>query len=113
MVSDNIQVIQPPTFVLILLWLLALAGLVVPAAVVQYWPEFGWAWEAERTLKTSISQESWEHPWQPIDQSSFSSGWIRCSSLQDALKLDKKVDDGHLHTGNLVLSEGGLTWRGQ
>lgn len=111
--SDHIRVIEPPTYILLLLWLFALAGVVVPAAAVHYWPDFGWVGEAERTLKTSLSQEKWEHPWQPIDQSSFSSGWIRCSSLENALKLDKKVDDGHLHTGTLVISEGGLTWRGK
>ncbi len=111
--SDNIHVIEPPSFLLFTLWLLALAGLVVPFAAAHYWPDFGWVGQAERTLKTSLNEEKWEHPWQPIDQSTFSSGWIRCTSLEDAVKLDQKVDDGHLHTGALVLSEGGLTWRGQ
>lgn len=111
--SDNIHVIDLSSSLLIKLWLLALAGLAVPFAVDHYWPDFGWVGQAERTLKTSLSQEKWEHPWQPIDQNSFTSGWIRCASLEDALKLDQKVDDGHLHTGVLVISEGGLTWRGQ
>jgi hypothetical protein len=111
--SDNIHVVEPPSYILFALWLLALAGLIVPPLAAHYWPDFGWVGQAERSLRTSLSQEEWEHPWQPIDQTTFSSGWIRCYSLEDALKLDKKVDDGHLHTGTLVISEGGLTWRGQ
>lgn len=111
--SDHIHVVDPPLSTLIKLWILALAGLGLPWVVVTYWPDFGWVGQAERSLKHSLAEGEWQEPWQAIDQKKFSSGWIRCNSLQDAIRLDQKVDDGLPHTGKLVLSEGGLAWRGQ
>jgi hypothetical protein len=109
--SEHIHVVDPPVSVHIKLWLLALAGLAIPTAAAYFWPDFGWVGQTERALQKSIETSEWIDPWQPIDQTTFSSGWVRCSSLEDAVKLDQNIDDGHLHTGRLVLSEGGLTWR--
>jgi hypothetical protein len=78
--------------------------------VALYWPDMSWAGQAERAHDRSQEQQRWMDPWQPIDQRNFSSGWIRCGSLEDALALDRKLDDGNLHSGNLILSEGGLAW---
>ena len=111
--SDKIHVIDPPLSFLFKLWLLAVAGLVLPWTAVHFWPDFGWVGQAERGLKKSLEDKKWHEPWQAIDQKSFSSGWIRCSSLEDAIRLDQKIDDGKPHSGKLVLSEGGLAWRGQ
>ena len=108
--SDSIHVIDLPTSVYLKLWLLAAMGLVVPSAIAYVWPDLGWVGKAERAHALSLKEKEWKDPWLPIDQTKFSSGWIRCSSLEDAVKLDSKIDDGHLHTGNLVLSEGGLAW---
>ena len=113
MASDPIHVVDPPVSFLLKLWILALAGLVLPWIAVTYWPDFGWVGKAERSLKHSIAAGQWQEPWEPIDQKSFSSGWIRCSSLEDAIRLDQRIDDGLPHSGKLVLSEGGLAWRGQ
>jgi len=110
--SEQIHVVDPPVSFLIKLWLLALAGLVVPSVVVYFWPDLTWVGQAERSLKHSISSQEWQEPWQPIDQKTFSSGWIRCGSLEDAIRLDQRVDDGQPHTGKLVLAEGGVAWRG-
>ena len=109
--SEHIQVVDPPTSVHVRLWLLALAGLAIPSVVAYYWPDLGWVGNTERALSKSIETGEWVEPWRPIDQNNFSSGWVRCSSLEDAVRLDQQVDDGHLHTGRLVLSEGGLAWR--
>lgn len=111
--SEQIQIIDPPVSFLFKLWLLALAGLVLPWLAVTYWPDFTWVGQAERALKHSLDEGEWAEPWEAIDQNSFSSGWIRCGSLEDAIRLDQLVDDGHPHTGKLVLAEGGLAWRGQ
>lgn len=111
--SEHIHVVDPPASVYVTLLLLALAGLAVPSAVAHFWPDFGWVGQTERALQHSLEEKKWIEPWKPIDQKTFSSGWVRCSSLEDAVKLDQQVDDGHLHTGRLVLSEGGLTWRAQ
>ena len=111
--SEHIHVVDPRTSVYIKLWLLALAGLAIPSVVAHFWPDFGWVGQTERALQHSLEEQKWIEPWQPIDQKTFSSGWVRCSNLEDAVKLDQQVDDGHLHTGRLVLSEGGLAWRGQ
>ena len=112
MASEHIHVVDPPFSFHFKLWLLALAGLAVPTGVAYYWPDFGWVGQAERAHSSSLEQAKWVEPWQAIDQKTFSSGWIRCSSLEDAVKLDQKIDDGQLHTGRLVLAEGGLAWRG-
>lgn len=109
--SEHIHVVDPPVSTYLKLWLLALAGLVVPTVAVFYWPDLGWVGQAERAHQSSIETGTWQEPWQAIDQRGFSSAWIRCSSLEDAIKLDQQIDDGHLHTGKLVLSEGGLAWR--
>ena len=90
MASDSIHVVDPPASIYLRLWLIAIVGLLAPPAVVLYWPDFGW-----------------------VDQTQCSSGWIRCESLEDAIKLDRRIDDGHPHTGILVLSEGGLAWRSE
>ena len=108
--SEQIHVVDPSTSTLVKLWIFALAGLVVPTGVAYFWPDMSWAGQAERALEKSIDESQWQDPWEPIDQKAFSSGWVRCTSLEDALALDRKVDDGHLYTGNLVLSEGGLAW---
>ncbi|MEX0332125.1 MAG: hypothetical protein AB3N64_11935 [Puniceicoccaceae bacterium] len=111
MASEHIHVVDPPLSVYVKLWLLALAGLAIPSGVAYFWPDMGWVGQTERALQQSLEEQQWIEPWQPIDQKSFSSGWVRCASLEDAVKLDQQVDDGHLHTGRLVLSEGGLAWR--
>jgi hypothetical protein len=108
--SEQIQVVDPPSSLIIKLWLLALAGLVIPTAIAYYWPEMGWVGKAERAHNRSIQEEQWQDPWEAIDQKVFSSGWLRCSSLEDALALDRSLDDGNLYTGKLVLSKGGLAW---
>jgi len=109
--SEQIHVIDPSSSFLFKLWLLALAGLVVPSLVAWAWPDFSWAGTAARAHRQSLAAGEWREPWEALDQNRFSSGWIRCTSLEDALALDRKIDDGHLHTGRLVLSEGGLAWR--
>ncbi|MGC9451045.1 MAG: hypothetical protein ACP5I4_06310 [Oceanipulchritudo sp.] len=111
--SEEIQVVDPTASLLLKIWLLALVGLLAPTVVVMYWPDFTWVGKTERALNQSIRRRDWQEPWQPIDQKSFSSGWVRCGSLEDAVRLDQRVDDGHPHTGNLVLSEGGVTWLGR
>jgi hypothetical protein len=111
--SDQFKISDPPASFLFKLWLLALAGLVAPWVAVHYWPDFTWVGKAERALNRSIDDREWHEPWQALDQKRFTSGWIRCGSLEDAIRLDQRVDDGHPHTGNLMLSEGGLAWRGQ
>jgi hypothetical protein len=108
--SEQIHVVEPTTAFLLKLWLLALLGLVVPSGVARLWPDTSWAGKAERAHHQSLRKGEWIQPWDAIDQGAFSSGWIRCGSLEDALALDRKLDDGHLHTGRLVLSEGGLAW---
>lgn len=108
--SEQIHVIDPPRSLIIKLWCLALLGLVVPAGIAAFWPDLSWAGKAARAFEASLESQAWEEPWQPIDQRTFSSGWIRCGSLQEALALDRKIDDGNLHTGQLILSEGGLAW---
>ena len=111
--SKQIHVVDPSPSTLLKLWIVGLAGLVVPTLVVKFWPDFTWVGRAERALNHSLREGQWQEPWQAIDQKNFSSAWIRCSSLQDAVQLDQRVDDGQPHTGKLVLSEGGLAWRGQ
>ena len=111
MSSEPIHVIDPSASVYLRLWLLALAGLVVPSAIAYFWPDLSWVGKAERAHELSLIEKAWKDPWLPIDQTQFSSGWVRCSSLEDAVRLDQIIDDGHLHTGKLVLSEGGLAWR--
>lgn len=110
MASDSIELVDPSTSTYVKIWLFALAGLVVPSTVAYFWPDFGWVRTAERAYRVSMEDKKWTDPWLPIDQTRFASGWIRCDSLEDAVKLDQRIDDGHLHTGNLVLSEGGLAW---
>jgi hypothetical protein len=108
--SEQIHVVDPSFSLLLKLWLLAVAGLVIPSVVVMYWPDMSWAGKAERAHHRSQVQQRWVDPWRPINQRTFSSGWIRCRSLEDALALDRKLDDGNLHSGKLILSEGGLAW---
>jgi hypothetical protein len=110
MVSEQIHVVDPPLSLLLKLWLLALAGLIIPSVVDLYWPDMSWAGKAERAHERSQVKQEWLDPWQPIDQTTFSSAWIRCGSLEDALALDRKLDDGQLHSGKLILFEGGLAW---
>lgn len=110
MASEHIHVVEPSTSFLLKLWVLALLGLITPSVIIGAWPDMSWAGKAERAHRRSIQEEAWQEPWQPIDQEAFSSGWIRCASLEDALALDRKIDDGHLHKGNLVLAEGGVAW---
>ena len=111
--SEQIHIVDPPFSFIIKLWLLALVGLVGPSLAVRYWPDFSWVGKTERALKNSLENREWEDPWVPINQKEFSSGWVRCSSLEDAIRLDQRVDDGQPHTGRLVLSEGGIAWRGR
>lgn len=92
------------------LWLAALAGLVVPSLAVHFWPVQSWATSAEAAHRQSLAEESWQAPWVSIQKDGFGPAWIRCSTLEDALQLDEKIDDGHLHTGRLILAEGGLAW---
>lgn len=108
--SEQIHVVETSLSTLAKLWLIALVGLVVPGVVAHFWPDMSWAGKAERAHHNSLEDQEWKEPWEAIDQKLFSSGWIRCGSLEDALALDRKIDDGHLHTGQLVLSEGGLAW---
>lgn len=110
MASDPIHVIDLPTSVYLKLWLFAVLGLVVPSAIAYFWPDMSWVGKTERAHIQSMKEGEWKDPWLPIDQTQFSSGWVRCASLEDAVRLDQKIDDGHLHKGNLVLSEGGLAW---
>lgn len=110
MASDHIHVVDPPASFYLKLLLFALAGLVGPSGVAYLWPDFSWVGKAERAHNQSIETGEWKDPWLPINQDVFSSGWIRCSSLEDAVRLDRRIDDGHLHTGRLSLSEGGLAW---
>ena len=112
MSSEKIHVVDPPISFLYKLWLLGLLGFVFPSAMLYIWPDFSWAGKAERSLKQSLARQEWQEPWVAIDQKTFSSGWIRCGSLEDAIRLDRLVDDGHPHTGKLILSEGGVAWRG-
>ena len=111
--SEKIHVVDPSASFLVKLWILALLGLVLPTAVATFWPDLTWVGKAERALHQSLDEQVWQDPWQAIDQKSFSSGWARCGSLEDAVRLDQRLDDGHPHTGRLVLSEGGVAWLGQ
>ncbi len=110
MASEQVHVIDPSPGFLVSLWILALAGLFVPSTVEHLRPDLSWAGDAARTHRQSLSQKAWIEPWQPINQDAFSSAWIPCPSLEDALRLDQTLDDGFLDRGRLVLAEGGLAW---
>lgn len=92
------------------LWVAALAGLVAPLLMVRFWPEHSWAQEAAGAFQASQAAGDWVSPWVAVEQAAVDAGWIRCGSLRDALALDRKIDDGVLHSGRLVLAEGGLVW---
>ena len=109
--SKKIQVVDFPVSFLIKLWFIALAGLFVPQLVAHYWPDRSWPGQVQEAYLTSFNQKTWQDPWQPIGPAgAFESGWVRCSSLADALELDRRLDDGYLHSGRLILTEGGLAW---
>jgi hypothetical protein len=108
--SESIDVVDVSFRKLALLWLLALSGLAVPTLVKEYLPGFTWADQAARSHHTSMRVEAWHGAWEPINQDTFSTGWIRCERLEDALALDQKIDDGNLISGQLVLAEGGMAW---
>lgn len=110
MASEAFHVLDPSPWTLARLWLIAIAGLFLPTFALRYVPESGWAGESARAHQQSLKAESWQDPWKPIDQDGFSSGWIRCERLEDALALDRLIDDGFLDQGNLILAEGGLAW---
>lgn len=69
-----------------------------------------WLEKAVAMHKSSMEEQSWIAPWVPINPVEFSSAWIACHSLDEALRLDKIIDDGLLYSGNLRLAEGGLAW---
>ncbi len=103
--------IDPPSSLLWALWILGLLGLVVPAMVNSFAPTSGWVGETAAAHQKSLQVEAWQTPWVPIEEEEFESAWVRCGSFADALALDRKLDDGRLHAGQLVLAEGGLAWR--
>lgn len=70
-----------------------------------------WAKEAAAAHQQSLANSSWQEPWIPIRQGQFSTAFLPCSSLDQALLLDQLIDDGHPHSGNLVLCKGGVAWQ--
>ena len=84
MASDPIHVIDPSASVYLKLWLFALAGLVVPSAITYFWPDLSWVGKAERAHELSLTEKVWKDPWLPIDQTQFSSGWVRCAPVISA-----------------------------
>jgi len=110
MASDPIHVVDPPDWLLLLLWAIVILGFFAPKHLVGFLPEFTWAGKTATAHAQSLKSGQWIEPWQPIDQETFVSAWVRCTSLSDALALDRKLDDGHLHRGRLVLAEGGMAW---
>ena len=103
--------IDPPSSLLWTLWILGFLGFVGPSLIRSYWPDLGWVGETAAAHQESLQNESWQRPWVPIEEREFGSAWVRCRSYEDALALDRKLDDGRLHDGQLVLAEGGLAWR--
>ena len=103
--------IDPSTSLLWKLWILGLLGSAGPSLVRSYWPDLGWVGETAEAHRESLQKESWQRPWVPIEEETFGSAWVRCRSYEEALALDRKLDDGRLHEGQLVLAEGGLAWR--
>ena len=111
MVSEKKRETEKKDTLYLKLWLVAIAGLVIPPLAVHFWPDRSWAAFAESAFQASQTAQAWQEPWVSIDQKGFGPGWVRCASLEDALELDKRLDDGHLHSGKLILAEGGLAWR--
>lgn len=108
--SDPIHVVDPPDWLLLILWFFAVLGFFAPRYVVGFFPDLSWAGEVASAHAQSLQAGKWIEPWKPIDQENVSSAWVRCGSLNDALALDRKLDNGHLHSGRLVLAEGGMAW---
>jgi hypothetical protein len=103
--------IDPSSSLLWKLWILGFLGLISPPLLRIFWPEHGWVSETVAAHQESLQKESWQRPWVPIDEAEFGSAWVRCRSYEEALALDRKLDDGRLHDGQLVLAKGGLAWR--
>ena len=57
MASEPIHVIDPRASVYLRLWLLALAGLVVPSAIAYFWPDLSWVGKAERAHELSLTEK--------------------------------------------------------
>lgn len=90
---------------------LALAGIFVPLLFgLPQKDRERWVQESVTSHRDSLLLGEWQSPWIPIQPDAFSSAWIECASIEDALILDKKLDDGWLFSGKLRLAEGGLAW---
>lgn len=92
------------------LWLLAIAGLAGPLLVRGWLNQNTWVEEVRASFDESAQQGQWQVPWLSIQESGFGAAWVRCEDLRFALELDQLIDDGRLHSGKLVLAEGGIAW---
>lgn len=90
--------------------ILAIAGLFLPSLVIQFIPKNSWTLKAADAHQASLAAGEWKAPWIRIHPDPFSSAWIPCPSIEDALALDSSLDDGWLFSGKLRLAEGGLVW---
>lgn len=103
-----------PTEKIIPLWFtvfLCIIGLFLPNLILSGLPKKNpWLATAVATHQLSISQNKWEAPWQPIPPLQSNAAWISCDNLNQAIELDRAVDDGFLFSGNLRFAEGGLCW---
>ena len=108
MTSPNAPV-APMTF-LLKLWLLALAGLFVPGIIADNWPSRSWVDEAAEAHQHSLSGNRWVHPWIAFPDNPDAGAWIACNSLEEAVALDERIDDGNPAGGRLILFQDGLVW---
>lgn len=93
-----------------LLLALGVIGLFLPTYVIGWFAPESWAQQVAAAHADSLSERQWQAPWQSVQMEGFGAGWVRCYRLADALELDRLMDDGLLHSGNLILAEGGLIW---
>jgi hypothetical protein len=111
MVSDSTPHFQPPPFLTGALWLAAVAGLLIPPACSHFSSASNpWAQQAADAFHASQHSAQWQGPWVAIGETPFAAAWIRCDTLADAIALDQAIDDGLPHSGNLLLTTGGLAW---
>jgi hypothetical protein len=112
MAGNKQHLIELSHSLILKLWILAIIGLILPTLVKQFWPDGSWVGEASRSHAKSIKAGAWQDPWEPIGEDP-NAAWIRCPSLEDAIALDERIDDGQPHTGRLILTPGGVAWRAQ
>lgn len=90
---------------------LCIMGLILPKLISSNLPrENPWITTAVAKHQLSVSQNKWEAPWHPIPPLQSNAAWIPCDNLNQAIELDRAIDDGFLFSGNLRFAEGGLCW---